>query len=301
MNGLADSILNIFNNKTKQNNFGNKIKMKKNERYVFRFIPGGHEDERGNFVLDGDKTFVKIKTYTWSHGDGENKRYTMAVSPASFGEKCPISEYYYEKYNQMNKNSEQMTQFKRMLQYKEKYLFNVYVVEDTGDPENVGKNKILECGNQIGNIIKSALAGDLDDRFSTPIRDRIFDLSDNGVNFCIRTTEQSGFINYSDNYFMPNSQPLNLTEGERKQLSLNAFNLKKANDVKSYEDLKEEFYNTFPLIVEEKRKKIFEEKMGEEDFKNVYHENPVSTQPSAVSDEIRDDEIDKLLESFETD
>ncbi len=122
----------------------------------------------------------------------------------------------------------------------EKYLVNVYVIDDPTNPDNNGKVKLLRYGKQLHKIIMEAIEGEDAEEFGP----RIFDLSSNGVNFKIKCENQGEYPTYVSSRFT-SAGKLNLSEDEQKKIYDSAYDLTKVYSLKSYDELKQMFDEHF--------------------------------------------------------
>ena len=119
------------------------------------------------------KTFFHYFQHGWnSFSAGQ---YVSAISPQTFGDRDPIAETRYKLYRGNDEEKQMASKIIR----SEKWLVNVYVVNDPVNPDNNGKVMTLRYGKQLHKVIASAIDGE----DASDLGPRIFDLSPNGVNF----------------------------------------------------------------------------------------------------------------------
>ncbi len=116
----------------------------------------------------------------------------------------------------------------------EKWLVNVYVVDDPSNPENNGKVKLLRYGKQLQKIITEAIEGEDAEEFGA----RIFDLGSEGVNFKIKVEQQGDYPTYVSSRFTTAGK-IDLSEDEQKDIYDNVFNLSEVFTLKTFDELKE--------------------------------------------------------------
>lgn len=190
--------------------------------YTVRLLPAAN---------DPKNTFFEYITHGWeSFATGQ---YVQAMSPQTFGDRDPIAE---ERFRILRTGSEDEKEKVKAIKKIIKYLVNVYVVDDSSNPENNGKVKLLRYGKQLQKIILDAISGDDSDEFGP----RIFDLGPEGVNFKIKCESQGDFPTYVSSRFT-SSPKLKLSDGERDEIYKNTFDLTKVFSVKSYDELKQMF------------------------------------------------------------
>ena len=163
------------------------------------------------------------------------------MSLQTFGERDPIAE---ERYKILRTGSEEEKEKAKAIVRSEKWLVNVYVVNDPVNPDNNGKIKVLRYGKQIHNIIMDAIEGD----DSADFGPRIFDLGPNGVNFRVKVEKQGDFPTYvSSKFAMPSAiDGLDDDEDAHKKVYDGVLDLSEIFNAKSYDELKvmldEHFY-----------------------------------------------------------
>ena len=136
--------------------------------YTVRLLP---------FAKDPKNTFFHYYNHGWvSFATGQ---YVQTLSPMTFGERDPIAE---ERFKILRTGSEEEKEKVTAIKRLEKYLVNVYVIDDSQTPENNGRVKILRYGKQLHKIIMEAIEGEDSEEFGS----RIFDLGTDRVNFKIR-------------------------------------------------------------------------------------------------------------------
>ena len=188
--------------------------------YTVRLLP---------FAKDPKNTFFHYYNHGWqSFATGQ---YVQSLSPMTFGERDPIAE---ERFKILRTGSEDEKEKVKAVKRIEKYLVNVYVIDDPQTPENNGKVKMLRYGKQLHKIIMEAIEGEDSEEFGP----RIFDLSTTGVNFKIKCENQGEFPTYVSSRFT-SAGKLALSEDEQKKIYDSAFDLTKVFTLKSYDELKQ--------------------------------------------------------------
>jgi len=220
--------------------------------YTVRLLP---------FAKDPKKTFFHYYQHGWnSFATGQ---YTSAISLQTFGERDPIAE---ERYKILRTGSEEEKEKAKRIVRSEKWLVNVYVVNDPVNPENNGKVKILRYGKQIHNIVVDAIEGD----DSADLGPRIFDLSPNGVNLRVKVEKQGDYPSYVSSKFAMPSAIDNLDEDDHKGVYDKVFDLTEIFNIKSYDELKDMMNEHF--YVDE----------GKEEKVSVPVSQPVYSEPSVA-------------------
>jgi hypothetical protein len=197
------------------------LKTEVGNTYTVRLLP---------FAKDPKKTFFHYYQHGWnSFATGQ---YTSAISLQTFGERDPIAE---ERYKILRTGTEEEKEKAKRIVRSEKWLVNVYVVNDPVNPENNGKVKILRYGKQIHNIVVDAIEGD----DSADLGPRIFDLGPNGVNLRVKVEKQGDYPSYVSSKFAMPSAIEGLDEDDHKGVYDNVFDLSEIFNVKSYDELKD--------------------------------------------------------------
>ncbi len=188
--------------------------------YTVRLLP---------YAKDPKNTFFHYFNHGWvSYANGQ---YVQALSPMTFGERDPIAE---ERYRLSRTGTEEEKEKAKAIKRLEKYLVNVYVIDDPATPDNNGKVKMLRYGKQLHKIIMEAIEGEDSEEFGP----RIFDLGANGVNFKIKCENQGEYPTYVSSRFTSTGK-LTLSESEQKAIYDSAYDLTKVFTVRSNEELKQ--------------------------------------------------------------
>ena len=188
---------------------------------VIRFLP----------ACDGeDMPFVKMYSHAFQGPGG----WYIENSLTTLGQNDPLGEYNRELWNSGDETlKEQVRKQKRKLQY----YSNIYVVTDSGNPENEGKVFLYRYGKKIHDKIMDAVNGDELEK-----RDGInpFDFW-TGANFKLRMKKVAGYPNYDSSEFQAPSTLEDLDDAQlesiwNRQHKLQA--LVAADQFKTYEQLK---------------------------------------------------------------
>ena len=219
---MFDSIKSALaaDNDSNKSAIGDILKTPPGNTFTVRLLPYGK---------DPSKTFFHYYQHGWnSFATGQ---YTSAISLQSFGERDPIAE---ERYKILRTGTEEEKEKAKAIVRSEKWLVNVYVVNDPVNPENNGKVKILRYGKQIHNIIMDAIEGE----DAADLGPRIFDLGPNGVSFRVKVEKQGDFPTYvSSKFAMPGAID-GLDEEDHKSIYDGVFDLSSVFPVKSADELK---------------------------------------------------------------
>lgn len=242
--------------------------------YTVRLLP---------FAKDPKNTFFHYFNHGWvSFATGQ---YVQSLSPMTFGERDPIAE---ERFRILRTGSEDEKEKVKAIKRLEKYLVNVYVIDDPTNPDNNGKVKMLRYGKQVHKIIMEAIEGEDAEEFGP----RIFDLGANGVSFKIKCENQGEYPTYVSSRFT-SAGKLNLSDDEQKKIYDSVFDLTKVYTLKSYDDLKQMLDEHFYV----------KDTKSETEMKNdSYDSAPIPTFTKQV-DSVKvessiDDDIDELLKDL---
>ena len=175
-------------------------------------------------------TFLHYYVHGWnSFATGA---YVQAISPQTFGERDPISE---ERFRAKRTGTDDEKSKMEAVRRSEKWLVNVYVIDDPANPENNGKVKILRYGKQLQKIILEAIEGEDAEEYGVG---RVFDLGPEGVNLKIKVEQQGDYPSYVSSRFTAAGK-LKLSEDEQQKIYDSVNTLKDVFTVKSFDELKQ--------------------------------------------------------------
>lgn len=238
-----------------------KIKFEQDKDYLVRLVPYVKEGKEGLH-----KSIYHYIMYSWVDDNGS---WHNVLSPRTYGERCPISDYS-AKINKNGTQAEKDDKDKRLF-YKSGYYVNAYVIDDPTTPSNNGKVKILPMGKALYNTLTSALNGDLDDSWTeqynnaadedkqvdkVEVGKKVFDVSKNGVNLLIRVRKnQYGLNDYSKSEFVlkdaklykkdEDGKKVLLSDEEREEIKNSAHDLTQVERVQTFEEISKMFKSTF--------------------------------------------------------
>jgi hypothetical protein len=273
---MFDSIKNALQKNANQSNLKNIMKFEKDKTYTVRLIPNVNEPE---------KTFFHYYTYDWSSfGTGQ---YTSVLSPATFGQKCPMTD---TKYRLLRNGSEEEKEKAALLRRNERWLVNAYVIDDPTNPESNGTLKIIRYGKQLHKIISDAIDGEGSEDFGP----RIFDLSENGVNLKIKCEQQGDYITYVSSKFTMPRQIEGMTEEKANSIYNGIYDLSSIVPTKSQDEiveiLDEHFFTKKTLLLEKKNEAVLKEV---ENLNSSTTSDAVATTQTSNAED--DENIQKLL------
>ena len=254
-----------------QSSYTEILTCKPGNTYTVRLLP---------FAKSPKDTFFHYYNHGWvSFATGQ---YVQALSPQTFGERDPIAEERYRATRMGNEEEKERAQAIRRI---EKWLVNVYVIDDPTNPDNNGKVKMLRYGKQLQKIITDAIEGEDAEEFGP----RIFDLGSNGANLKIKVEHQGEYPTYVSSRFT-SAGKIDLSEDQQKEIYDSVFDLSQVFPLRSYDELKEmldEHYFCRPASSEESAPVETPSSSTE----------PVST-PVAENTASVEDDIDELLKDL---
>jgi len=253
--------------------FNEIMPTKSGNTYTVRLLP---------FAKDPSKTFFHYYNHGWtSYATGQ---YVQTLSPQTFGERDPIAE---ERFKVLRTGSEEEKEKMSAVRRLEKWLVNVYVVDDPTNPDNNGNVKILRYGKQLHKIITEAIEGEDAEEFGP----RIFDLGPEGVNFKIKVEQQGDYPTYVSSRFTAAGK-IDLSEDEQKGIYEGAFDLSEVFTLKSYDELKQMLNEHYYCRAEE------EETTPVTSAPVPVVEAPAEPEPAVVSNDTVEEDIDELLKDL---
>ena len=207
------------------------LKLEPGNTYVVRLLPNTQNIE---------KSFYRHVHYGWvSFNTG---KYVSALSPTTWGESDPIEQTR----NKLLYRSKDNTDKERgaAIKRSEKWLANVYVVDDPVNKTNNQKVMILRFGKQLHKIIMDAMTGEESDDLGP----RIFDLSKDGCNLKIKVEKQGEYPNYTSSRFTSPKEIEGMDEKMQEKVYDSVFDLEnvfpKKNEKELMDLLQEHFFNT---------------------------------------------------------
>jgi hypothetical protein len=279
---MFDSIKQALQKNSVQSGVKNILKFEKDKVYTVRLIPN---------IKEPEKTFFHYYTYDWS--SFATGQYTTAVSPATFGQRCPLTE---TKYRILRTGTDEEKERAKLLRRNERWLVNAYVVDDPTNPENNGTLKIIRYGKQIHKIISDAIDGEGSEDFGP----RIFDLSENGVNLKIKAEQQGDYITYVSSKFTMPRKIEGLNETKTEDIYNNIYDLSSVVSTKSQEELlqllDDHFFAKPTLLVE--KKTVTNEDVDHTEV--LVKKEIVSESKSEDIDPSEDENLQKLLADLDS-
>jgi len=262
----------VSDSKQNNNNYSEIMSCRPGNTYTVRLLP---------YTPNPVKTFFHYYNHGWvSYATGQ---YVQNLSPQTFGERDPIAE---ERYKVLRTGSEEEKERMQAVKRLEKWLVNVYVIDDPTKPDNNGKVKMLRYGKQLHKIITEAIEGEDAEEFGP----RIFDLGSEGVSLKIKVEDQGGYPTYVSSRFTTAGK-IEVSEDEQKKLYDNVFNLEEVFTLKSYDELKQMLNEHYYCKVEEEEVVA----VNTQPVTNTVSEPVASV---AVEEDTTESDIDDLLKDL---
>ena len=196
---------------------------------IIRFLPAPQGEEM---------PFVRI----WDHGfQGPTGLWYIENSLTTINQDDPVSEYNAKLWNSgLESDKEIARKQKRRL----KYVANVYIVKDGGNPENEGKVFLYSFGKKIFDKLNDLMNPQFEDE--APVNP--FDLWE-GANFRLKIRQFEGYPNYDKSEFDAPSA-LSDDDSELERIYNAEHSLQELIDpknFKSYNELKAKLYRVLAL------------------------------------------------------
>ena len=283
---MFESIKEELNKSKTKSGFREILRTPPGHTYTVRLIPN---------IKDPKKTFFHYYNFGWeSYATGE---YVQYVSPSTWNERDPIAEGRLRLLK--HGTAEEKAKAEKLIR-RENWLVNVYVINDTNEPDNNGKIKILRYGRQIQKIIDEAMSGEDSDQYGA----RIFDLSGGGCSFKVKAEKQGDFPTFVSSRFSPPGEVPALGSDNKKIEAIynSIHDLDTVFRVLSYDELKENFEKHFlcstpsaaPTKAVEETQYVETKKVAPRTLPQ-----PVAEEDSAEeSDSLDDDKVAELLKGL---
>jgi hypothetical protein len=196
---------------------------------VIRFLPAPQGEEM---------PFVRL----WDHGfQGPTGLWYIENSLTTLNQDDPVSEFNSKLWNSgVESDKDQARKQKRRL----KYTANIYVVKDSGNPENEGKVFLYQFGKKIFDKLNDLMNPTFEDEDPT----NPFDLWE-GANFRLKIRQFEGYPNYDKSEFDPAS-PLSDDDADLERIWGEQHSLEEIvseKNFKSYAELKTKLYRVLDL------------------------------------------------------
>lgn len=196
---------------------------------IVRFLPAPKGEEM---------PFVRL----WDHGfQGPTGLWYIENSLTTMNQDDPVSEYNSKLWNSgLESDKEVARKQKRRL----KYIANVYIVKDSGNPANEGKVFLYQFGKKIFDKLNDLMNPSFEDE--APVNP--FDLWE-GANFRLKIRQFEGFPNYDKSEFDAPA-PLSEDDDELERVWGEQHSLEDVvgpTNFKTYSELKTKLYRVLDL------------------------------------------------------
>ena len=245
---------------------------------VIRFLPAPQGEEM---------PFVRL----WDHGfQGPTGLWYIENSLTTLNQDDPVSEFNSKLWNSgVESDKDQARKQKRRL----KYTANIYVVKDSGNPENEGKVFLYQFGKKIFDKLNDLMNPTFEDEDPT----NPFDLWE-GANFRLKIRQFEGYPNYDKSEFDPAS-PLSDDDAELERIWGEQHSLEEIvseKNFKSYAELKTKLYRVLDLQNDEPTASApVTETADELDLSSMSNDTPepaMATAEASVGSSASDDDDD---------
>jgi len=233
---------------------------------IIRFLPAPVNEEM---------PWVRV----WNHAfQGPTGQWSIENSLTTLNQKDPVSEYNTQLWNSgVESDKEIARKQKRKLQY----YANIYVVQDSANPENEGKVMLYKFGKKIFDKLMEAMQPAFEDE--TPINP--FDLWE-GANFKLKIRKVDGYWNYDKSEFESQSQ-LKPSDEEMEAIYNKEYSLADflaPTNFKSYDELKTRLDAVLTGTVATGKTAAQMVDEDETDFTPTFKSEP-APQPASVDDD----------------
>lgn len=195
---------------------------------IIRFLPAPGDEEM---------PFVRI----WDHGFQGPGGWYIENSLSTIGQPDPVSEYNTKLWNSgVESDKEIARKQKRRLHY----VANVYIIKDSGNPENDGKVFLFKFGKKIWDKLNDLMNPSFEDE--KPVNP--FDFWE-GANFRLKIRQFEGYANYDKSEF-DTPAPLFEDDAKMEEIWKQQHSLKELIDpkhFKPYEELQAKLYKVLGI------------------------------------------------------
>lgn len=147
---------------------------------ILRFLPAPENE---------DMPFVRV----WDHGFQGPGGWYIENSLTTLGQPDPVSEYNGKLWNSGNEADKELA---RKQKRRLHYVANVYIIKDSGNPDNDGKVFLFKFGKKIWDKLNDLMNPSFEDE--APVNP--FDLWE-GANFRLKIRQFEGYANYDKSEF----------------------------------------------------------------------------------------------------
>jgi hypothetical protein len=255
---------------------------------IIRFLPPPENE---------DMPFVQI----WDHGfQGPTGIWYIENSLTTIGKPDPVAELNSKLWNASSDDESPERKQARKQKRRLKYIANIYVIKDSGKPENDGKVFLFAFGKKIWDKLNDLMNPSFEDE--KPVNP--FDFWD-GANFRLKIRQFEGYANYDKSEFESPS-PLFEDDSKLEQIYKQQHSLKELVDpknFKTYEELQAKLHKVLGISGDAggraRAVSTAEEEMDEDlDLSSLAKEKSAPSMKSVAEPSMQDDEEDEDLKFF---
>lgn len=198
---------------------------------IIRFLPAPGDE---------DMPFIRI----WDHGFQGPGGWYIENSLTTINQDDPVSEFNSTLWNVSNDDESAERKQARKQKRRLKYISNIYVVKDSGNPDNEGKVFLFSYGKKIYDKLNDLMNPSFEDE--NPVNP--FDLWD-GANFRLKIRQFEGYANYDKSEF-ESASPLFDDDDKMEQVWKQSHSLQELLDpknFKSYDELKAKLHRVLGI------------------------------------------------------
>lgn len=255
---------------------------------IIRFLPESEGE---------DMPFVRL----WNHGfQGPTGQWYIENCLSTIGKDDPVNELNNKLWNSTTDDNSEERQQVRKQKRKLQYVSNIYVVKDSGNPENEGKVFLFRYGKKVFDKLNDMMNPQFEDE--EPVNP--FDFWE-GANFRLKIRKVDGYRNYDKSEF-DSPEPLSDDDAKMEELWKQQYSLNEIVDEKNfkpYDELKAKLYRVLGLSETSSSANhnttAEEDEVDQElDMSSLSKEEPepkMETQDSSSSDDDEDLEFFKNL------
>lgn len=248
---------------------------------IIRFLPAPEGE---------DIPFVQI----WDHGFQGPGGWYIENSLTTLGKPDPVTELNSKLWNTSSDDESPERKQARKQKRRLKYVSNIYVIKDSGNPENEGKVFLFSYGKKIWDKLNDMMNPSFEDE--QPVNP--FDFWD-GANFRLKIRQFEGYPNYDKSEF---DSPSPLFEDDEKLEDVykqlhSLQDLLDPKNFKTYEELQAKLHKVLGMSgdVSSRSTKSAEEEIDSDlDLSSLAKEKPAPQMKEAAAPSVSDDEDDDL-------
>lgn len=252
---------------------------------IIRFLPAPEGE---------DMPFVQI----WDHGFQGPGGWYIENSLTTIGKPDPVGELNSKLWNASNDDESPERKQARKQKRRLKYVSNIYVIKDSGNPENDGKVFLFSYGKKIWDKLNDLMNPQFEDE--KPVNP--FDFWD-GANFRLKIRQFEGYPNYDKSEF-DSPSPLFEDDDKLESVYKQQHSLQELIDpknFKSYEELQAKLHKVLGITgdISSRSNRSAEEEIDEDlDLSSLSKEKPAPSMKQTTGPALSSDDDDEDLEFF---